>query len=170
MRKIIIYTCANIGLFIIFVRFNLQYSYQDLKDYLNVLLTVSSMVFTIMGIWIAFLYPNALHRITNPKKIEHVDFTETLSETRRLEGLVGSILMSAMVVLVIMFIFLFKVIISYIPYFIDYIRYIKAAAFSVVFVISILQVESVFYVIRSNILFINELHSKREEREADADI
>ena len=61
--------------------------YNDFANYCTLLVSVSGMVFTIMGIWLAFLYPNALQRIVNPKTIETVDFTEQLEDTRRLEGL-----------------------------------------------------------------------------------
>jgi len=168
--KIAIYTVAFILIFVVCYLFDLNYKYSHLKDYLEVLVGVSSMIFTLMGIWIAFLYPNALRRIADPKKIEHADFTETLQDTRRLEGLVGSVMKSAFVVLTVMLIFLMRTILSDLPLSFACAALLKAAALSVVMTLTFLQVESIFYVIYSNILFINELHNKREDREADKNI
>ncbi|MCO7223148.1 hypothetical protein [Pleionea sp. CnH1-48] len=147
-----------------------NYSYSSLKDYLSALLSISSMVFTLMGIWIAFLYPNALVRISNPKKIEHVDFSESLEETKRLEGLVGSVIKSALVVLAIMIIFFLKALYPIFSLDQDTILVSKSLLISLISILSLLQVESILYVIYSNVLFINDLHHRREEREADEDI
>lgn len=150
--------------------FSVPYKYTDLSGYTSMLMGVSSMVFTLMGIWIAFLYPNALQRLMNPEKIENADFSASLNETKRLEGLVGSVLRSAFVVVVLMLLSLAKLIFSGLPFFITYIDLLKALVLSSIVVLSILQMESIFYVIYSNVMFINELHRKREDREADADI
>lgn len=68
--------------------------------------------FTIMGIWLAFLYPNALQRIVNPKTIETVDFTEQLEDTRRLEAIVGSVLKSSFVMITLLVVYLVKLVFS----------------------------------------------------------
>ncbi|WP_199611790.1 hypothetical protein [Flocculibacter collagenilyticus] len=168
--RLIAYVFGFFLLFGLFKILKFDFEYSDFKDYLNILLAISSMVFTLMGIWIAFIYPNALQRIAEPNKVEHADFTETLAETRRLEGLVGSVMRSALVVLAVMLLFLVKVIFSGFNLPIDLAILCKQGAISLVIVLSILQMESIFYVIYSNVLFVNELHNKREEREADADI
>ena len=128
------------------------------------------MVFTLMGLWIAFLYPNALRRLVDPVKIENVDFSDTLNETRRLEGLVGSVLKSAFVVMMIMMIFIFKIYFFNTNFYLSNIFLIKSIALSFVTILTVLQFESIFYVIYSNVMFINEIHKKREDREADEDI
>jgi hypothetical protein len=154
----------------VLVNYPLEYSYSDFENYLGILLTVSSMVFTLMGIWIAFLYPNALSRLVNPDKVENADFDTALGETKRLEGLVGSVLKSAFVVTMIMAIFAAKIVLHQSAFYYSHIVIFKSLALTTVAVLSLLQFESIFYVIYSNVMFINELHSKREDREADADI
>lgn len=155
---------------IIFSIYTINYLYVDFKEFLLVLLAVSSMVFTIMGIWIAFLYPNALQRLMTSEKVENADFGESLSNTKRLEGLVSSVMKSALIVTVIMLIFLLKIVLSSTPFYLDYLQYIKAMALSLVVLLTVLQLESIFSIIRSNVMFINDLHYKRENKEADADI
>ena len=74
LKKILIYLLILACAIYLINNFSLTYSFNDLKDYMNVLLGISGMVFTIMGIWIAFLYPNALSRIVDPNKIKTADF------------------------------------------------------------------------------------------------
>ncbi|RZM76440.1 hypothetical protein C3B51_17905 [Pseudoalteromonas rubra] len=155
---------------VFFTKLELRYSFGDYKEYLILLFNISSMVFTLMGIWIAFLYPNALKRLVNPKVIENADFSETLNETKRLESIVGSVLKSALVVVGILFIFFFKVVLSSFDFYLEYLVFWKILALSLAVVMTFMQLESVFHVIKSNIMFINDLHRKREEKEADHDI
>ena len=76
MAKIILYIFISIFSYFFVSKLSISYSFEDYKEYSSVLINVSSMVFTIMGIWIAFLYPNALSRIIDPK-ITTVDFSES---------------------------------------------------------------------------------------------
>lgn len=154
----------------LYLKCDVNISYSDYKEFLLVLLNVSGMVFTLMGIWIAFLYPNALKRIVNPEVIENVDFSETLNETKRLESIVASVLKSGMVVVSIVFIFLIKLLISTFAFYINYQHIFESVAVAFVLVLTFLQLESVFHVVKSNVMFINDLHKKREDREADQDI
>ena len=168
--RLAIYLITTIVLTYFFYKLGVKYSFESFKDFLSALLTASSMVFTLMGIWIAFLYPNALQRLINPEKIEIADFSESLNETKRLESLVASVLRSAFVVLAIMVIFLTKAVFHETAIYANYVSTIKATALATATTLSAIQVESIAYVIFSNILFINDLHRRREDREADNDI
>ncbi|MCX4025060.1 hypothetical protein H0A36_23480 [Endozoicomonas sp. SM1973] len=123
-----------------------------------------------MGLWIAFLYPNALQRLVDPEKIENVDFSEASRDATRLEGLVGSVLRSAFVVMMIMFIFILKLLFTKTTIYNSNANIIDSAALSFSIVLGILQFESIWKVIISNIMFVNDFHKKKEDRQADADI
>ena len=170
LRYLISYCLLFTITIFLYIKFDVNISYKDYKDFLFVLLNVSGMVFTLMGIWIAFLYPNALKRIVNPGVIENVDFTESLNETKRLESIVASVLKSAMVVVSIVFIFLIKLLISTMAIYINNQIIFESVAVAFVLILTFLQLESVFHVAKSNVMFINDLHKKREDREADQDI
>ena len=148
-------------------RFSLDYHAHDFAQYTSILISVSSMVFTIMGIWIAFLYPNALSRIVDPTRKASEDFSESLHETKRLESIVLSILKSAVVVLGIMLIYLSKVLLSNTVFYVNYLQLVKTAALAWLILLSWLQVEAVCQVGYANIMFLNDLHNKREEAEVD---
>jgi hypothetical protein len=169
LPKVGVYSVLFVAVLTVFQINNVNYTYEDFKNYLSVLLTSSSMVFTLMGIWIAFLYPNALQRIVS-NKIKNVDFSDSLLETRRLEYLVASVLKSAFVVMMIMFFYFLKLIVPNFEIYQNNIELIKSLALSFVLILGILQVEAILHVIYSNVMFINDLHNKRKEREADSDI
>lgn len=169
-RKPLFYVSFLCLLTLIFFHFNFKFEYSDFVNYFNSLLLVSSMIFTIMGIWIALIYPNALHRILNPTVVETADFSAELEDTKRLEGLVASVLRSALVAMLIVLIFLVKPFLVNISFFIHFYHELMIVLASVAVCLSILQLESIFHVAVSNFRFISELHSKREKREADNDV
>ncbi|TQP94163.1 hypothetical protein FLL78_19365, partial [Vibrio cholerae] len=41
----------------------------DVEVLISILQNTSAMIFTIMGIWIAYVYPNAVLRIVQPSKV-----------------------------------------------------------------------------------------------------
>jgi hypothetical protein len=153
-----------------YLYFKISYTLADFKNYTDALLAASGMVFTIMGIWIAFLYPNALSRIVNPEKIKTADFSQTLSETRRLENIVGSVLKSAMSIVFVLILYLSKLILSKTGIYADNLALFKSVALSGVTVFSALQIDAIFGVVFANVMFINDLHGKREDRQMNDEI
>lgn len=146
------------------------FTYSDFKDYCNTLLAISGMVFTIMGIWIAFVYPNAIKRLQDPDKIKIADFTATMQDTRRLESIVGSIMESGAVAISITIIYLLKLVISGMPIYIEYRELIKATGAGIVIFLTLVQCSAVLSVIYANYLFIDDLHTRREAQERNADV
>lgn len=167
--RLVAHLIIIVAVFLVAYRLPIQYRYEDMKDYLGLLSGVSGMVFTLMGIWIAFLYPNALSRLVNPKQIEIADFSEALQDTRRLERIVAAILKSAVVMIVGLFFLLTKIIIYKSTIYIQNSLLIKAAALTVVVELSLMQLGAVLSVIFANVMFINDLHYKRRVRLADSE-
>lgn len=168
--RLSLYFLCSFGVYALFFYGALNVNYQGYRDVLNSLLAVSAMMFTIMGIWIAFLYPNALRRISDPEKIEVADFSDTVSETRRLEGLVASVLASLFIASFIVVIFFLKAALYNSEFYLSFKVYFKSGAASVLSLLVMVQFEAVAYIAYSNVAFINELHGKRQDREMDRDI
>jgi hypothetical protein len=168
--RLIGYLLFGAAVFGVVQRFHVNFRYEDFKDYLALLSGVSGGVFTIMGIWIAFLYPNALSRLVDPKKVVTADFSESLADTKRLENIVAAILKSALVMTAALIIAIAKVFLYLSPYYAAHIELFKSLALSVLAVITVLQIEAVFSVMASNVMFINDLHRKRLERKADHEL
>lgn len=150
--------------------FAVKFKYEDFKDYITLLSGVSGGVFTIMGIWIAFLYPNALSRLVNPEKVVTADFSESLADTKRLENIVGAILKSAVVMTAALLITIAKVFLFLSPFYVENSLVIKNFALAVLAIISVMQIEAVFSVMLSNVMFVNDLHRKRLDRKADEEL
>lgn len=164
----LVYSILLTGVAILQAISDINYCYSDLKDYSSLLFGVSSMVFTIMGIWIAFMYPNAMAKIIDSDNIQD-DMNQIISDTRRVENLILSVIKSAAVITSLMVLFLIKLIFSQTEAFMLYEPIIKIAFLSIIIVLTYIQLESVFYVIKSNIDFIIQLHSERETKEHKAD-
>lgn len=151
--------------------FNPQYNFSDVKDYLSFLGVVSSMIFTLMGIWVAFLYPNALKRIVDlDVNVSNVDFSTSKLESKRLESIISSILVSGFVVIVAMFIFFFKIIFHSSSIYIEYIVGIKSFVLIIIVGITILQISAILDVLFSNVMFLNDLYEKEVNKKLEEDV
>lgn len=164
------YPAIFLLIFVVSKKLAVDFKYEDLKDYLGILSNVSAMVFTLMGIWIAFLYPNALARLVNPKTIEIADFSETLEDTRRLESIVGAVLKSAIVMICAMSIALAKIFIHKTGFYLEHQSVLKHLALSAAGLMSIVQLEAVMGVVFANVMFINDLHRKRHDKERATEV
>lgn len=170
IKKTVLYSFVFAGSWILIDKYSISYSFSDFKEATTILLSVAGMVFTIMGIWIAFLYPNALKRLVNPEKIKVADFSETLNETKRLEFIVASVLKSALVVLSIMIMFLGKLLLYKTNLYDLFTEEIKTTLLAALLLMSFVLIESVVDVVSANVMFLNDLHNKREDREIDESI
>ncbi|MGE8190683.1 hypothetical protein [Pseudomonas sp. NPDC086278] len=169
MLKIPVMAVASIIIGTLAFHYNLKFSYADFKDYCTALLALSGMVFTIMGIWIAFIYPNAIKRLQDPDKIKIADFTSTMEDTRRLESIVGSVMESGFVAAGVTGLFLLKLLVTGLPFYTDSMLIFKSAAIGIVIFLTLIQGSSVFSVIYANYLFIGDLHTRRETQERNND-
>lgn len=168
--RFIIYALVSLVSYYASLKYAYNFKYEDYKDYLNLISGVSGMVFTIMGIWIAFLYPNAISRIVNPNTLIAKDFSESRLDAKRLESIVGAIMISALIMMLVLLIALAKLIILMFPIYIEYKLQLKSAALSMLIFITLAQLESVIKVVFSNVMFINDLHFKRQSRQSDEEL
>ncbi len=74
--------------------FRSDIAFKDVEALISILQNTSAMIFTIMGIWIAYVYPNAILRIVQPSKISAV-YSE--DDTKRIKLLVGVVILSAII-------------------------------------------------------------------------
>lgn len=169
MKKIILILLTAVAAGIACHLLGVKYAYTDLKDYSSVLLAISGMVFTIMGIWVAFVYPNAIVKLKAPQKIETADFSEAQRDTSRLEAIVGSIMESGAVATGVAIIHLSKLIFSETNVYLEHSSIIQATGIGFILFLTLLQGSAIVNVIYSNYSFINELHKRREKREEDSD-
>ncbi|MCX9489763.1 hypothetical protein IG511_12580 [Vibrio cholerae] len=141
-----------------------QISYSDLKDLLDILKNASAMIFTIVGIWLAYIYPNAVTALVKP---ESISLIAGKKDAKRIEMLVGIIISSAVVIVGIIFFFALKLLITPMPFYYSNIWWIKPIAITFVLMLTYIQIFSIGKVVWSNILFINDLHNKLNKQQLE---
>lgn len=75
-------------------------SFKDVEPLISILQNTSAMIFTIMGIWIAYVYPNAVLSIVQPSKVTALFSEEDLE---RVKLLVGVVILSAFILALLVF-------------------------------------------------------------------
>lgn len=133
---------------------NVKYSY--LVDLMGVLQNTSAMIFAIAGIWLAYLYPNA---IAGLMKSEKVDFLASKNEAKRIEGMILIIIMSASVLILIIAFYAFNAVFRGTEFYVNNKYIIKGLGCSYVIGIVLLQVYCVIVLISRNVSFINRLYT-----------
>ncbi|RZQ29297.1 hypothetical protein D8T36_05905 [Vibrio vulnificus] len=147
-----------------YMSYNIQdsFSYDNLKDLIDILKNASAMIFTIVGIWLAYIYPNAITAIVKPDSVEYVAGEQ---DAKRIEMLVGIIITSALIIIGIILFFASKTIFSSFDWYPKSHYWMKPLGFSFIFFLSYLQIISISKVIFSNIMFLNDLHTKLNQSE-----
>jgi hypothetical protein len=139
----------------------------DLDGSLSTLQNLSAAIFTLAGIWVAYLYPQAILAFTNSKKIS---LLKGIENTRRVEELVLVIFLSAVVLLAILVFNLTSGIAKNMPFVISNYEVFKKISIVVVLYLSFLQFKSLVSIMSSNIRFINDLHKTKNEQKAHQDL
>lgn len=133
----------------------------DIDPIVSILQNVSAMIFTIMGIWIAYLYPNAILRITQPSKVEAIYSDE---DDSRIQIIVGIVVLSAIVLSLLMIGVIAK------PFIIKSTIYksvpstINALGLFFLLSLSYIQLMGIYLVIASNVNFIIDLRNKKAKK------
>jgi len=168
--RIAIYSIALFIIAALLWNIRIEYSTQSLKEYLIFLSTVSGMIFTIMGIWVAWIYPNALKRLMISDKLTIADFSQSKLESRRLESIIASMLASLLVVASIIII-LFLLLLDVQNFNRENIQStLKTILFVITFFLTIIQLDAIFSVIFSNVMFINDIYHIRKAKSEDQDL
>jgi hypothetical protein len=136
------------------------------SNILSLLVAIAGAIFTIMSIWVAFLYPNVLKTLKGENLI-NVDFSAGGEDTIRLKQIISVIIQSAatMIVAVILLVLLsLKTDFS----FSIQARLETCVQFILVF-ISGLQICALISTIRINLSFMDVLERQRSKRAKDWD-
>lgn len=169
MLKYFIYFIIAVCLTFIFKGRVSYLTYNDYKDTLGALLNISSIIFAIIGAWIAIIYPRAMARILNKRKSESEpssENNESNKDANYLSELVEIVMVSAMVLMAVLLIQFFAPILkglisgTYIPY-------VKYFNFWCVSFLTIAQFTAIFRVILVNYFFLNELRKKNNKDRID---
>ncbi|WP_060587082.1 hypothetical protein [Aeromonas schubertii] len=141
-------------------------SLADLKPIMGTLQNIAAAVFTLAGIWIAYSYPQAIAAYTSPSSVKVIP----TDETKRIENLVLIVLTSAFVISSLLLINMLYLLVYKTISDLNSLHILKMLGVSSVFYLSFLQLKAIFIVMITNILFVNELHHKKTEKDANDDL
>jgi len=154
--------------------------YADIKDVIAGLQLVSGAVFTIVGLWIGFLYPNAISSIpkndtgegSESSAIEAIvkedaDFISSIDDAKRIEKLIYIIIYSALVMLMTLLFMLFKMILPTFLFYTSYHSFFKIIAISIIIYACWLQSKGILQIVFSNFRFVNMLYVKIAKAKLD---
>ena len=162
--RLLVYPLIAIAFYAVLYNFKISYDFKDLKDYLVFISSVSGMIFTIMGIWVAFVYPNALKRLMVSDKLQIADFSQSKLESKRLESIVASIISSLLIVLVSMLMIFFSL------FKFNVFEDAHIFLLFLTFMLTVIQVDSIVNVVLSNIMFINDIYNTRKNKIGDDEL
>jgi hypothetical protein len=164
MRYLIIGSCIFPILFYLGIsEFKITYTYDLMKELVNFLTASSGSIFTILGLWVAYVYPNAIVKIVRPS-IEDILSAEDVSRLRRM---LIVLCLCILIVAVSLLFHLFYLFLAKTGFYIDNIVLIKNLALMVVGYISLLQLVVFYFVIATNINFLHDLYSKTNMQEVN---
>jgi hypothetical protein len=148
------------GIVTYFIKDNVvSLGYAAYKDTLGALLNISSIIFAIIGAWIAIIYPRSIGRAFKAKNILDQSLKEADTDADYLSELVEIVMVSAVVLMFVLAIQfavpIMKNLLS--PALLLYAKYV---AFYIIFMLTLSQLYAVFRVILANYFFLNDLRRK----------
>lgn len=151
---------------ILMLIFEINIDAKLIPNILGLLTAIAGAIFTIMSIWIAFLYPNVLKTLKGENLI-NVDFSAAGDDNSRLQEIVSVILQSAITLIVAI---VLLILVSFGSSF-DFKSQILIAGICQFGLLSIsgLQISALLSTIRINLSFMEVLDKHRRKRAKDWD-
>lgn len=128
----------------------------DVKDIISTLQSISAAIFTIVGLWVGFLYPNAIAGVVN----DNVDYIKNTKDAPRVEKLIYVIIISALVMMSTLLFYMTKLLLVNTSFYTSNKDTIKFIALTLILFMSWLQIKCILSLILSNINFANNLHAR----------
>lgn len=177
---------AAIVIFLTALKWGSSYTYSDIKDILSTLQNISAMIFTIAGIWLAYIYPKAIGVMIKPSTLIEQKESETIDEKitpefklsqdqknvmlkdiNRITMIVDAIIVSALVIFAIIIINVVKPIFIHIDFVRSNIEIYSSIGCFITLILVYFQIISLLSIIISNVVFINDIHNEKNKTELD---
>lgn len=139
----------------------------DLAPVISTLQNISAAVFTISGIWIAYIYPEAIIAFTSPDKVNLLNGTES---TKRIKELVLVVISSSVVLISTLIYNLGFAFFIRLDFVLANKTIFKVIGASFICFISFVQIKALWSIMLSNIMFVDKLYGLKTEREVDEDL
>lgn len=141
------------------------FSFEDYKDMLNTLVSISSIIFAIIGAWIAIVYPKAIESIVG-NQLNFLSLSESDSNADYLADLVEILMVSAVVLISVLFFQFLSPILKILFSGFEYKVFVKFFGFVFLSTLTFLQIYSIFRVVCANYFFLNNVRNKNLEEKS----
>ncbi|EMA4140246.1 hypothetical protein U3A98_003968 [Cronobacter turicensis] len=142
-----------------------HFNFNDAKDILGTLINISAAIFTIVGLWVGILYPNAMSRIVN----DDVSYIKNEKDSPRVEQLVYTLISSALVMIGILIFFLLRAYLYKLDLYKMHINLFRYIGMTYVTFLSWVQLKCVFSLVITNLNFVNQLYGRLSKAKMDHD-
>lgn len=136
----------------------------NISNLTSVLQNVSAMIFTIMGLWVAFIYPEAIKAVSGKGDVSDI---KDDTKIKRIEGLVLVILSSAFVMLSLLAYNLLFMLFAEHEFVKQNAAPFKLVAVSFITFLAFVQSKAVLAVMTANVRFVNDLYQVRNKRKLE---
>lgn len=135
--------------------------FKDVEPLISILQNTSAMIFTIMGIWIAYIYPNAVLRIVQPSKVTAI-YSD--ADLKRVRMLVGIVILSAFVLVLLLLGVTIKTFITKARLFTLYKQFFTGVGIWFLLTLTYIQLFCIYSVIASSVNFIIDLKNLKTKK------
>ncbi|MBP6122568.1 MAG: hypothetical protein KA516_09365 [Providencia sp.] len=140
-------------------------TYNNVTNIMSVLQNVSSIIFAIVGVWVGYLYPKLITEIINNREN---DFFDSKTETKKMESLITTIALSAIVLIGVLVFYLLVLFIKGSDFYLDNLNFFKMLGVTYAFILVCIQIYCIFSVILSNVSFVNKLYKLLNDKKMDS--
>lgn len=134
----------------------LGYTYNNFKEVINYLTASSGVVFTILGLWIAYVYPNAVVKVVRPS----IDDIFAKEDLERLSRMLLVLSLCLLIIAGSLFFHLGYALLSNTTFYTMHSDIIKQLSVAIIIYMSCMQIVIFYFVIATNINFLNDLITK----------
>ncbi|MBI6748184.1 hypothetical protein [Pseudomonas syringae] len=152
---------------ILLLIFGIAMSPDSIPNILSLLVAIAGAIFTIMSIWVAFLYPNVLKTLKG-ENLVNIDFSAGGEDTLRLKQIISVIVQSATTMIVSIILLVFLSIKSDFSFATQ--EWLATCVQFLLAFVSGLQIFALISTIRINLSFMDALERQRARRAKDWDI
>lgn len=158
------------GITVAFITYGLT-DINIITAYAGNLLVISIAVFTLAGIWVAYVYPQAISVFTEPEKVKLFNSNDLTEGVEKLILIIIASSFSIACVLMIYFIiFLFNLLVTAIPLLYFTANFGVSVAVILLIYCSLIQLSAICSVIVRNYKSVESLHNFKRKSEADKHI
>jgi len=151
---------------VIFLFFDVTVKVDSISGILGLLVGIAGAVFTIMSIWVAFLYPNVL-RTLKGENLVNADFSAGGEDTARLKEIVSVIIQSALTMIFAVLVLVSNSLVDSFPFKVQ--GFISQVNQFILLCFCGIQICALISTISINASFIGALDKQRKKRAKDWD-